>query len=221
MPSATECFAAVCAPGTVKILGVRIRPLTLGHVVLLSRIGNSLAVGGVESFDDLVSGVQILSRDWRDGCSLLDRPRSTIKLRGWQLLCRLRNGIATGDFTPLAYAPKQWRLLKIWFRNQTDLNNWPTFASKSDKVGNSTSTPSEALILAGMMAEFSMTFDQVMNTPYALCRTMLAVNAERHGAGLCCWTDSTDHEHKKEYLREYENSWREKHGLKPLDYSGN
>lgn len=202
MPNATECFAAACAPGTVKILGVRIRPLTLGHVVLLSRVGNSLAVGGPESFDDLVSAVQICSRNWTDGLELISRPPSQFKMALWQRWCQVANGLTTGDFRPLAYAPRQWILLKRWFVDQIDPNNWPTFLSESKGTREIPSTPNEAFTLAGMMDEFSMTIEEAMNTPYALCRTLMAVNAERHGAGKCWWLESDDHIERKEYLRQ-------------------
>lgn len=200
MPNATECFAAACAPGDVKILGVRIRPLTLGHVVLLSRVGNSLAVGGKESFDDLVSAVQICSRTWNEGVELINRPPSAFRLRWWQRWCRFANWIATGDFRPLAYTPRQWRLLKQWFDDQTDQRNWPAFRGESKGAGESPSTPSEAFIVAGMMAEFSMPLQEVMDTPYALCRTLIAVNAERRNAGKCVWIDSDEHRMKKQFL---------------------
>lgn len=202
MPTAAECFAAACAPGNVKILGVRIRPLTLGHVVLLSRVGNSLAVGGRESFDDLVSAVQICSRNWTDGLALIRRPPSQFRLRWWQRWCRLANGLKTGNFGPLTYAPRQWVLLKKWFASQIDPQNWPTFASEAKAPRGIPTTPHEAFTLAGMMAEFSLTMEQAMDMPYALCRIMLAVNAERNGAGQCWWIESDDHQHRKQYLME-------------------
>ena len=56
-------------------------------------------------------------------------------------------------------------------------------------------------MLAGLMAEFSMTFEECMNTPYTLIRTLLAVNAERRGVGQCFWTESDEHVDKREFLK--------------------
>lgn len=53
-----------------------------------------------------------------------------------------------------------------------------------------------------MMAEFSLTMEQAMDMPYALCRIMLAVNAERHGAGQCWWVETEEHQQRKQYLME-------------------
>lgn len=56
------------------ILGQRLRPLSLGHLLLLGRVKSKYVEGGVPMLDDLLLGLIICSNDFKTGCALIESP---------------------------------------------------------------------------------------------------------------------------------------------------
>lgn len=83
-------LALLSAP-TPKIIGVGMRPFSVGHSLLLEQIESSFVCGTFPTYDDLVSTAFICAHDWRENKKLLRSP-----LRRW-MTCWLWGKLA-GNF---------------------------------------------------------------------------------------------------------------------------
>lgn len=82
----TEAFYLAAIPDTWEILGLKLRPFSLGHVILLHRI-ESPFIGhqpkGSKLFDDLALAVLICSESYANGIQILHDPGLSKALRSW------------------------------------------------------------------------------------------------------------------------------------------
>lgn len=80
-----ELFEAYVPTTEWWVLGVKLRPLALGHIILLSRIESVFIAGGKLSFDDLAASVFICANDYRTGVDAVQNPnRYARTMRRWQ-----------------------------------------------------------------------------------------------------------------------------------------
>lgn len=105
-PRLDECLLAWLGAGRWRVLGCRLKPLTLMHRELLRMAGSGLITGGRLLLPDVELVVQICRRDPREAALWLARPRRCVKLRTWwRLLCygwRM---------------PRQFAVLKEWLES--------------------------------------------------------------------------------------------------------
>lgn len=79
-----EAYAEACIPETFTVLGLRLKPLSLGHFLLMRRLNCAFA-SDVEieiSFSDLLVAVLICSMNYEDCLAFFDLPK--IKFWSWQ-----------------------------------------------------------------------------------------------------------------------------------------
>lgn len=79
----TEDFYLAALPEPVSILGFRLRPFSLGHLLLLHRYNSAFAVGGNPTFDDLALSVLVCMVNYETGATLRDDPTLQKFMRGW------------------------------------------------------------------------------------------------------------------------------------------
>jgi len=110
-------YAKARWPDTVRVLGVRLVPLTIDHAILLWRINSPFVAGGPISLAQLVTAVYVLSRPCdRAAKGLQGRCAGwMLKLWGWQLtlLCAdVRQALAictVGNYIEQAFqGPTLW-----------------------------------------------------------------------------------------------------------------
>lgn len=81
----TEPFYLAAIPEQWEILGLKLRPFSLGHVILLHRIGSPFL--GEESsrsaFDDLALAVLLCSETYENGLAILNEPHLPKLLNNW------------------------------------------------------------------------------------------------------------------------------------------
>ena len=68
-------YYQAAVPDGWQVLGVKLRPLSLGHLILLKRYGSAFVVGGIPTEADLVLSVLICSRTYEDGVELVESGR--------------------------------------------------------------------------------------------------------------------------------------------------
>jgi hypothetical protein len=76
-------YAAKVFPDRVRVLGVDLAPVTIGHGLLLHRIGSPLVTGGELGNGDLLLGLYVLSRGCREAASDLQTGRAAGVIRKW------------------------------------------------------------------------------------------------------------------------------------------
>jgi hypothetical protein len=78
-------------PPRVRCIGVDLLPFSVGHELLLRKIGNAFVVGGFPTYEHLVSAAFICAHTWEENQKLLrSRARRWLTLRAW--------GMAAGKF---------------------------------------------------------------------------------------------------------------------------
>lgn len=83
----TEPFYLAAIPDAWEILGVKLRPFSLGHVILLHRIESPFLVGwkaeSLPTFDDLAVAVLICSCTYEEALEVIESPALPSILRTW------------------------------------------------------------------------------------------------------------------------------------------
>lgn len=67
-------FYKVAVPEPTTLLGLRLRPFSLGHLILLHRVESVFVDGGAPTYEDLAISVLICSQDWKGGCEIFNEP---------------------------------------------------------------------------------------------------------------------------------------------------
>jgi hypothetical protein len=91
----TEDFYLVSVPDEHRQLGLKLRPLSLGHLILLNRVGSAFVGGGRPDFSDLAISVLICSLSYRDGISILrDHSDAEKAMKKWHATITGENSFA-------------------------------------------------------------------------------------------------------------------------------
>jgi hypothetical protein len=86
-----EQFADAWVPEYHTILGIKLRPLSLGHLILMHRVRSAFVCGGVPEYSDLAVSVMICSLTFEEGIKTLDDPNIHLAMGHWQRsVCGMR-----------------------------------------------------------------------------------------------------------------------------------
>lgn len=135
------------------MLGVPLKRLTFGHVVLLERFG----CNPVRTTIDLATAVQICSRDFKGALRFVDGLGSFgSKVRMWLFMRRVRKW-------DIAAAAKAWR-------EYVDENSHaPEFATQSGQGVNKCGAPTIAQIRVYLLRFCGYSPDTILEQPYGQC----------------------------------------------------
>lgn len=109
-------YAAALWPDSVRACGLRLRPHSLGHALLLQRLRSPFAPGSAApaGLGELVLAAFVCSRSWRAAAAGINRPGFGLWAR-WTAFRRWRHeGRDAGAFR--AYLSAAWRAPKSWAR---------------------------------------------------------------------------------------------------------
>lgn len=191
-------FLEALIPEPVVVLGVRLRPFSLGHSLFLQRQGNKFLAsspvqGTVKDFlDDLVTGVAICSSTWREnlkafstGSIVEDVARWNLNVEkqleetkeqiDWERECQIFNDyIVTGTRTPPFTRD----------RRRPSLPGEPE---------NKSSLPSVEIIRVALMAKLGMSHAEIMDLPLAQVMWDFLAYEELYGkSGLKITTEASE-----------------------------
>lgn len=118
--SAEPSFARALLPDRHTAAGVRLRPLSLGHALLLQRLGSPLAARPLSGsqgqsgsdFGRLAQAVCLCSRPWRAAWALVDTRRER-----WWLAWHVRRFARAGEgfvAAVLAWHAEAWPEIPLW-----------------------------------------------------------------------------------------------------------
>ena len=159
--------AAVQEPRT--ILGLRLQPLSLGHILLMNRVGSAFLSGDPLRYEDLAVSVFICANKYADAVQALDDPGLSRSMLRWsQTLTRTRpiDRLLRRKPRPIEFTAKATA-----FRDYLRQGSWhPDFHSKGDG-GNTIEAPPEHLIRITLMRELGISESEIMDRSWSQCLT--------------------------------------------------
>jgi hypothetical protein len=76
-------FFNAAVPDPVDLLGFRLRPLSAGHIILLTRIESGFITGGDITWDDLAASVFICTQTFENATRAFYDPRLPKMMKAW------------------------------------------------------------------------------------------------------------------------------------------
>jgi len=120
-----EPFYLAAIPEPRTILGLKLRPLSLGHIILLNRVGSPFFTEGEPSFADLATAVLICSLPYKEGLDVLNDPGIDSFMSKWH------NRITGSDSV----------LVRLGFKKPQLIDFPAKFKAFSDYISEHTKTP--------------------------------------------------------------------------------
>lgn len=161
-----EDLADAFIPEPHTVLGLRLRPLSLGHLLLLYRVRSSFVCGGAPGYDDLAVSVLICSLSYADGIEALDSDKVDVFMDRWQKALTRPVGFwnrILNRRTPINLAEKS-----LAFANYINAG-WkhPDYAAQEG--GNSIDLPFIQAVRVTLLREFAMSEAELMDRSWSAC----------------------------------------------------
>lgn len=163
-------YSAAVFPDRWRCAGIPLATHTLGHALLLQRLGNPFAArplpAGAGRLGDIAQAVLICSRPWSKARELIDT-RAERWWLAWRSITIRRHGIEKSSAELSAYLTQAWPVINWW--NPTE--------SRSRALG------AELLhILINVQRRLGATMEGALSVPVAIAYWDAAAEAERSGA---------------------------------------
>lgn len=143
-------------PEPWTLLGLRLRPLSAGHIILLNRVESPFVKPGTEiTFEDLTCAVFICAHTFEETLEAFDDPELPERLSEWHT----RLAAEHGEIDLQAKAAEFQQYLEEGSRS-------PSFNSQGE--GGVGDVPSVQLVKAFLMSETNMTEAEILNRPWRL-----------------------------------------------------
>lgn len=155
-------------PDTSIVLGLPLRPLSLGHLILLSRMQSPFVVGGERNWANLSASVLICAQTYEEGVASLDDPDMDRFMRKWH------DKITGNDRWSVRLCLKSPNVLNLFlecsaFQEYLDANTkGPNFSYDPNKF-RPLNCPSEQIIKIALMRDLHFTESEVLNRSWLLC----------------------------------------------------
>lgn len=163
MQNAENYFAAA-EPNTPRCIGLKLRPYSLGHHVLLHAYNSSFLTSSDPTFADLIFGVFICSQSWRGWAEWKDSWKFPVFLKLWGWIQRrfniereataFREYLIAGSRTPELVVPA---------------------------AAESLNAPWEPRLKMFLVEKFKLTAEEAMDYPLALAWQEYCAHAEAEG----------------------------------------
>lgn len=161
-------FYCASIPEPTTLLGLRLRPLSLGHLVILHRLKSAFVTPGEEfTRHDLALSVLVCSLDYKSGCDLFNSTelpeffkRWHDKLTGDGWLARL----GLRKLKPIDYAAKSAAFAKYL----ADGSTGPGYTYNESEFAE-IYCPSAQIVKVALMRDMGFREAEIMDRPWALC----------------------------------------------------
>lgn len=172
-------FYLAAIPEPTTLLGVRLRPLSLGHIILLNRVESAYVCGGDPSFSDLALSVLICASTYREGLGHLCNPQLSSELKRWaKRLTHQDKFLVRLGFrkpVPIDFKEKSGEFID-YLAAGSKIPNYHFNPSDFTEI----SCPSAQLVKVGLMREMKFSEDEILDRSWALCLwdfvTLKAIN---------------------------------------------
>lgn len=170
--------AAVPAP--VTCLGVRLRPLSIGSLLLLFRFNNRFAIAPRSDaaflpLGDLLQAVIVCSLPWEEAQAALSSPDLASDLRAWHRKLRGHRW----QFAQRLSFDARVQAAKIIFADYFAAGSAHPCTKAECGAERDIRSPWPMLTLTGLMEDLHIDFRTAINLPLAFARWLVASNGER------------------------------------------
>lgn len=163
-----EAFYSVAIPEPTTILGLRLRPFSLGHLILLHRVRSAFVTPDEPStLHDLALSVLICSLPYRDGCDLFNRTDLPKFFRKWHdklAGVSIWTRLGFRNTRKVDYAAKVAEFF-AYINSGSKSPNYSYAAAESYPI----ECPTVQLVKCALLREFSMPESELMDRPWAMC----------------------------------------------------
>lgn len=162
-------FYQVCIPEPATILGVRLRPLSLGHLIILHYLDSAFVNPEVElTPHDLALSVLVCSGTYEEGLELISNPPSHFQFRLWfWKLSRpsILQKLGIKRESPVNLAEKA-NMFSEYMRHGASGPYYSYDVGEAVEID----CPSIQIVRVSILKAFNLTDSEVMNRPWALCK---------------------------------------------------
>jgi hypothetical protein len=163
-------------PRQARVLGQRLRPLTLGHVMVLTRYGSPFVTGERQpQFGDLCFAVWVCKRNWKEllrGISDLSFKKEVLFLR-W--FAKLRN---------------KGKAILVFIQYLTQAMQQPNLFFNKVEGAKPTSMNNLHYMKMVLVSKMHKTSEEAMNTPFG--EAIYDIAALGEGEGACGFVTDSD-----------------------------
>lgn len=146
-------FYHAAIPEPFTILKLRLRPYSLGHIILLHRVESAFVLGGGVHAEDLITSVFICSQTYEEALRALDNPKLPKFMRRWERrLGHFDFALKTKEFADYIQAHSQSPLFKYEV-GKTKPNACPLVQS----------------VKIALLSETNLTETEILNRCWSLC----------------------------------------------------
>lgn len=170
-------FLRAMVPAPVTCLGVRLRPLSLGSLLLLQRFENDFLLNRKPEapLGDLLQGILVCSMTFDDAQAALMDPDLLEDMQLWAR--KLRGPWWKRGQNLDARIRKATRIFRAYLFEGQKFPYTRQETGPDRPVGSSW----QAFLLTALLADLKLDLAEALNAPLAMNRWLLAANAERTG----------------------------------------
>lgn len=159
-------FYTAAIPEPVAVLGVRLRPFSLGHVLLLNRFGNAFGTGEKPALDDLIQAVVICSQDFSAALEDMDNPDLPAHVARWQRKLAPRNWFGLRR-AGLGFDPR--RAIADFAAYVTAGSSFPLFFVNHERQGDAIPIPLVQSVKVALQSKMGFSEAEILDRPWGLC----------------------------------------------------
>lgn len=163
-----ETFLDAHLPEPFRILGLTLKPFSLGHITILKRIESPYITGEASEFlpADLTAAVLICAHDWEGGKALLNQRNLAFEVFKWMRRLNRPHSLWKRLFGPREKIdwPEKAKLFQRYLEQGLDTPEYSYDAERSRGVN----APVEHQVRVALMAGMHLSEDEVMNRPWRL-----------------------------------------------------
>lgn len=169
-----EQYMAACFPEPVRLLGVTLRPFSLGHMLLLRWLDNAFVRGGVPGIEDLVTGIWVCSQSYAEAVAALRSGAiEIIERRRWRTRRRIvRLDDAFGRWQQIVgnidLVPRCGEFT-AYVRAGCIAPTVCTVGGAREPADDGEQCPEVQAVKVALMHDLHLTEADVMDRPWALC----------------------------------------------------
>ncbi|MDA7624668.1 hypothetical protein N8697_00700 [bacterium] len=159
-------FHQAAIPDSWQVLGVKLRPLSLGHLILLHRYESAFVSGGLPTPADLVMSVLICSRTYEDSLDLVESGQFKREAKKLDKALRVCGDVKSRCEWFVEYLEEGLAGPKLWTK---------------DGSGQNLGAPPEQVVKVALMSKLGLSETEVLNRPFSLSLWDIATLAEMNG----------------------------------------
>lgn len=164
----SKAFYPAIIPEPRTILGLRLRALSLGHILLLNRIESPFFTEGKIGIADLATAILICSMSYQEGLRVIEDPKLDLFMRKWHArlsgMDRLLVRLGFKKPNAIDYQEK----ISSFFEYLETGTKSPTYSSRINESPGM-ECPSYQVVRVTLMRDLGISDSEIMDRPWVLC----------------------------------------------------